>query len=69
MTEKVNLAALEEQHLSAERWEKIRAAYFTRIGKPDNATRCKLLAMHHKNCALDAAAGKQKKPGRKSKSE
>jgi len=67
MIEKVSLAALEEQHLSAERWEKIRAAYFLRIGKPDNATRCKLLAKHHKDCALDAAAGNKQKPGRRKK--
>jgi hypothetical protein len=63
----INLAAVEERHRSAERWERIRADYFTRIGKPDNATRCKLLAMHHRNAANDAAAGK-KQPRKNSNS-
>jgi len=56
----INLAALQERHLAAVRWEKIRAAYFTRAGKLDNATRCKLLARHHANAAQDAAAGLKK---------
>jgi hypothetical protein len=59
MKAELNLAALEERHRSAVRWEKIRAAYFERIGKPDNSTRCKLLAMHHENAAKEAAAGKK----------
>lgn len=59
MKNDMNLAALEERHRSAVRWEKIRAAYFLRIGKPDNATRCKLLAAHHENAAREAAAGKK----------
>jgi len=40
----INLAALQERHLAAVRWESIRAAFFMRAGKPDNATRCKLLS-------------------------
>lgn len=53
----VNLEALRERHLAAIRWEECRAAWFTRIGKRDHATRCKLMAKHHADAARDAAAG------------
>lgn len=56
----INLAALQERHLSAVRWENCRAAYFTHCGKLDNATRCKLLARSHMQAAQDAAAGLKK---------
>ena len=54
MKHELNLAAMEERHRSAVRWEHIRAAYFQRIGKPDHATRCKLIAAHHENMAREA---------------
>ena len=57
MKAEMNLAALEERHRMAVRWEAIRAEYFLRIGKPDNATKCKLLMMHHGNIADEARAG------------
>lgn len=56
----INFAALRERHLAAVRWERIRAAYFTRQNKSDNATRCKLLTRHHQQAAEDAAAGLKK---------
>jgi hypothetical protein len=56
----INLAALQERHLAAVRWESIRAAFFMRAGKHDNATRCKLLVRHHMNAARDAEAGLKK---------
>lgn len=43
-----------ERHLAAARWERCRAAYFQRTKKPDNATKCKLLAMHHTEQARQA---------------
>ena len=56
----VNLEALRERHLAAVRWENVRAAYFARIGQPDNSTRCKLIAKRHVDAARDAAAGLKK---------
>lgn len=48
------LESLREQHFSAARWERVRAAYFLRQGKPDHATRCKLMASNHIAAARDA---------------
>jgi hypothetical protein len=59
MKAEANYAALKERHESGVRWETIRAAWFTRIGKPDHAIRCKLIASHHRQAAKDAAAGRK----------
>jgi hypothetical protein len=59
MKAEANYAALEERHRTAVRWETIRAAWFTRIGKPDHATKCKLIASYHRQAAKDAAAGRR----------
>ena len=56
----VDLQALRERHLAAIRWEQCRAAWFTRIGNRDNATRCKLIAKNHADAPRDAAAGLKK---------
>lgn len=45
----------QERHLTAARWERVRAGYFERCNKPDNATRCKLLAQNHIQAAKEAA--------------
>jgi hypothetical protein len=57
MKQQINYSLAEQTHNSAVRWERVRAAWFTRIGKHDNATRCKLIAAYHKQAAKDAAAG------------
>ena len=56
----INLAALQERHLAAVRWERIRAAWFKRMGDGRSAMAARELMNHHFAAAERAAAGLKK---------
>ena len=57
MKQKINYAALLERHSKAIKWEGVRAAYFQRTGKLDNAGKCQQIIQYHERSIKTIQAG------------
>lgn len=60
MARENQLDVIEHGYKAAVRWERIRAAYFTRTGKPENALKCKALVIHYEELAAEASYAKNR---------